>query len=183
MTFCFWELRWKLCSALTLGCLLCSVVAQEQELQIQTSSLPGVDFSKYHTYRWVEVKGQHPESTLDAQIKQAVDSQLGAKGLTKTNDATSDLDIDYQTATSQTQEWQAYEDWTDTSPGGERLPQHKMVTINIGTLVIDMYDTAAKNRVWTGRAQKAIDVNSNQEERQKNLNNVAKQLLKGFPPK
>ena len=38
--------------------------------------LPGVNFSKYHTYRWVEDPGQHPDSTLDAQIKQAVDSQL-----------------------------------------------------------------------------------------------------------
>ena len=150
-----------------------------------TSYVPGVDFSKYHTYRWVEVKGQHPDSSLDAQIKQAVDSQLQTKGLTKTNDGTADLNVDYQAAISQKQEWQKYDDWTQTGATGQpgAQQQQKLVTIDVGTLVIDMYDTAGKELVWTGRAHKAIDENSSQKDRQKNLNNVAAQLLKSFPPK
>ena len=160
-------------------CLLCGVTLAQQ---IRTSYVPGVNFTKYHTYRWVEVKGQHPESTLDAQIKQAVDSQLAAKGLTKTNDVTADLDVDYQAAISKVEKWETYEDWSVTGSAA-RLPQHKQVTIDVGTLVIDMYDTAGKLLVWTGRAHKAIDVNSSQEERQKNLDNAAKQLLASFPPK
>jgi hypothetical protein len=147
--------------------------------------VPGVNFSKYHTYRWVEVKGHHPESTLDAQIKQAVDSQLVTKGLTKTSDRTADLDVDYQAAISQKQEWQKYDDWTQTGATGQpgAQQQRKLVTIDVGTLVIDMYDTAGKLPVWTGRAHKAIDVNSSQEERQKNLDKAAKRLLANFPPK
>ena len=180
MGFCFPELRKKLYLQVALGCLLCGITLAQE---IRTSYVPGVNFSKYHTYRWVEAKGQHPESPLDAQIKHAVDSQLVTKGLTKTNDGTADLDVDYQAAISQKQEWQTYEDWTHTGLPGQRTLDSKQVTIDVGTLVIDMYDTAGKLLVWTGRAHKAIDVNSSQEERQKNLDHAAKQLLASFPPK
>ena len=66
---------------------------------------------------------------------------------------------------------------------GQNMTQREQVTIDVGTLVIDMYDTAGRLLVWTGRAHKAIDLNSSQEERQKNLDNAAKQLLASFPPK
>jgi hypothetical protein len=39
--------------------------------------MPGTDFSKYHTYKWVGIEGgAHPNQIVDAQIKQSVDSQL-----------------------------------------------------------------------------------------------------------
>jgi Domain of unknown function (DUF4136) len=55
----------------------------------RTNYMPGTDFSKYHTYAWVdEVKGVprvggQPDQILDTQVKQAVDSQMAAKGITK----------------------------------------------------------------------------------------------------
>ena len=64
-----------------------------------------------------------------------------------------------------------------------RLPQRRQVTIDVGTLVIDMYDPASKQLVWTGRAGKTIDLNSSREDPQKNLDKAAKQLLTDFPPK
>ena len=55
--------------------------------------------------------------------------------------------------------------------------------IDVGTLVVDMYDTGAKQLVWTGSANKAIDLNSSRDERQKILEKATKSLLKNFPPK
>jgi hypothetical protein len=176
----FQDLRDKLCLVLAMECLLCSVTLAQN---VRTSYQPGINFSKYHTYRWVEVKGQHPDATVDAQIKQSIDSQLAKKGLTKTNDSTADLSVDYQTAITSTQEWQNYEDWTQTGIPGMNMTQRRLATIDIGTLVIDMYDSAAKQLVWSGHANKAIDTASSQKTRQKNLNNAAKSLLSGFPPK
>jgi hypothetical protein len=173
------ELRKKLCRALLLGCLLgCVTVAQV----VRTSHTPGVDFSKYHTYKWVEVKGQHPDPSVDAQIKQSIDAQLAAKGLTKADD-TADLNVDYQTAISKTQQWEAFEDWSDTTFGGQRFPHQRQVTIELGTLVLDMYDATAKQLVWTGRAHKTLEPNSSPKDRQKNLDKAAKALLADFPPK
>jgi hypothetical protein len=56
-------------------------------------------------------------------------------------------------------------------------------TINIGTLVLDVYDPATKQLVWTGRASKTIDPSNNQEKNQKNLNKAMAKLLKNYPPK
>jgi hypothetical protein len=161
--------------------LCCVTVAQTDEQTVRTSHTPGVDFSKYHTYKWVEIKGQHPDPSLDAQIKQSIDSQFAAKGLTKANNS-ADLSVDYQTAVSKVEKWETYEDWSDTGPEA-RLPQRRQVTIDVGTLVLDIYDTAAKQLVWSGRAHKTIDPNSSSENRQKNLDNAAKKLLADFPPK
>jgi hypothetical protein len=55
--------------------------------------------------------------------------------------------------------------------------------ISVGTLVLDMYDPANKQLVWTGRVTKTLDPNANQEKKQKNLDKAMQKLLKNFPPK
>jgi hypothetical protein len=42
---------------------------------------------------------------MDAEIKQAVDSQLTAKGMAKTDSDKADLYVGYQTAVHQQQQW------------------------------------------------------------------------------
>ena len=156
----------------------CAIVAQA----VRTEAAAGVDFSKYRTYKWVEVKGYHPNPTVDQQIKQSIDSQLAAKGLTKV-ECKSDLTVDYQTTIQQAAKWEPYEDWTDTTFGGQRFQQYKKVVIEKGTLVLDIYDVPAKHLVWTGRALKTLDENSSPENRRKNLDKAVKELLANFPPK
>jgi hypothetical protein len=56
-------------------------------------------------------------------------------------------------------------------------------TINIGMLVLDMYDPAAKQLVWRGKASKTIDENAKPDKRQKNLAKAAAKMLKNYPPK
>ena len=44
---------------------------------VKYNFMPGTDFSKYQTYKWVGIEGgAHPNQIVDAQIKQSVDSQL-----------------------------------------------------------------------------------------------------------
>src|SRR3954447_9662997 len=140
----FRKLRKSVNLIVALGCLLCSVAFAQS---VTSSYLPGTDFSKYHTYKWVEIKGrQHPDPNKDAQIKQFIDSQLASKGLTKTDDA-ADLSVDYQVAISKAEVWQSYEDWSSAAPLEGRVPQRSKVTIETGTLVVDIYDTAAKKLI------------------------------------
>jgi hypothetical protein len=47
-------------------------------------------------------------------------------------------------------------------------------TISTGTLVLDMYDPATKQLVWTGRASKTLDPGANQEKKQKNRDKLCK---------
>jgi hypothetical protein len=55
--------------------------------------------------------------------------------------------------------------------------------IDVGTLVLDMYDPATKQLVWTGSATKTMDPSSNQQKNEKNLDKAMAKLLKNYPPK
>jgi hypothetical protein len=157
--------------------LMTSFVTLAQD--VRTDYMPGTDFSKYHTYKWVAIKGgAHPNQIVDAQIKQAVDSQLSAKGLTKTDSDNADLLVGYQTAVDQEKQWNSF-----GGVGWGGMATATSSTINVGTLVLDMYDPAPKQLVWTGKATKTIDPSKSQEKNQKNLDKAMEKLLKDFPPK
>src|SRR5829696_5878140 len=62
--------------------LVCWVAAAAQD--IRYNSKPGIDFSKYKTYKWARVpKADYPNQILDGQIMQAIDSQMSLKGLSR----------------------------------------------------------------------------------------------------
>ena len=168
------------CVGLMLAILMGSAaVAQD----VTTNSMPGIDFTKYHTYKWVVIEGAEvPNQIVDAQIKQAVDAQLATKGLTKTDSDKADLYIGYQVSVQKQEQWNAYGMGGGYRWGGG-MATATSSTISIGTLVLDMYDPGTKQLVWTGRATKTIDPNNSQEKKQKNLNNAMKKLLNKFPPK
>jgi hypothetical protein len=147
----------------------------------------GTDFSKYKTYKWVAVEnGAVPDQMVDTQIKQAIDSQLVLKGLTKTEDEKADLYITYQAAVSQEKQWNSYSTGMGGPGyyrwGGMGTTTTTSSTINIGTIVLDMYDTAAKKEVWRGDATKTLSGEKNPEKRQKNLQKAMTKLLKNYPP-
>ena len=49
---------------------------------VSTNSMPGTDFTKYHTYKWITIEGaKYPNQIVDAQIKTSIDSQLARKRL------------------------------------------------------------------------------------------------------
>ena len=149
---------------------------------VRHNYMPGTDFSKYHTYKWVNIEGgAHPNQIMDAEIRQSVDSQMAAKGFTKTDSDKADLYVGYQIAVDQEKQWNAYGMGGGVRFGG--MGSATSSTINVGTLVLDMYDPATKQLVWTGNATKTIDPSSNQEKNQKNLNKAMEKLLKDFPPK
>jgi hypothetical protein len=159
--------------------LACSLALAQD---VTTNSMPGTNFGKYHTYKWVTIEGaQYPNQILDAQIKASVDKQLASKGMTKTDGDNADLDIGYQASASQSKAWNAY------GTGGRRwgggMGTATESTINTGTLVLDMYDPATKQLVWQGRATKTLDPNAKEDKRQKNLDKATQKLLKNFPPK
>jgi Domain of unknown function (DUF4136) len=145
---------------------------------VRHNSMPGVDFSKFHTYKWVNIEGgTHPNPIMDAEIKRAVDEQLASKGLTKTDGDTADLYVGYQVAVDQEKQWNA---WGTGRGFGGGMGQATQSTISVGSLVIDMYDPT-KQLVWTGTATKTIEPSANQEKNEKNLNKAMEKLLKNYP--
>ena len=173
--------------ALALALGLTVVTAQD----VGYNAMPGADFSKYKTYKWVKIEGaQYPDQITDAQIKSSIDGQLATKGLTKTEDDAADLYVGYQVAIDKEKQWNAYA--TGGGPGwgwgggygayGGGMTTATSSTITIGTLGLDVYDPAVKQLVWRGRASKTIDPNAKPEKRQKNFDKAMKKLLKNYPP-
>jgi len=166
--------------ALVTALLLLTATLTAQD--VKYNFMPGTDFSKYHSYRWVSIEGGgHPNQIVDAQIKQSVDSQLASKGLTKTDSDKADLYVGYQIAVDKEKQWNGYGMGGGIRWGG--MATASSSTINVGTLVLDLYDPATKQLVWTGNATKTIDPSSNQEKNQKNLDKAMQKLLKSYPPK
>lgn len=166
-------------AVLVIALLACSV-ANAQD--VRTNSMPGTDFTKYHTYKWVSIQGgAHPDQIANQEIMQAVDSQLAGKGLTKTDSDNADLYVGYQVAVDQEKQWNAYGMGGGVRWGG--MGSATSSTISNGTLVLDMYDPASKQLVWTGNATKTLNPSGKQEKNQKNLDKAVQKLLKDFPPK
>jgi hypothetical protein len=160
--------------------MLACAIAPAQD--VTTNSMPGADFTKYHSYKWVPIDGAvQPNQIVDAQIKQSVDSQLATKGLTKTDGDKADLLVGYQISITQEKQWNAY--GTGGMRWGGGMASAQQSTISTGTLVLDMYDPAGKQLVWTGRVSKTLDPSANQGKKQKNLDKAMQKLLKNFPPK
>ena len=165
--------------ALAIVVMTCGYAAAQD---VHTNFMPGTDFSKYHTYKWVTIEGgAHPNQITDAEIKQAIDTQLAAKGLTKTDSDKADLYVGYQVAVDQEKQWNAYGTGGGIRFGG--MGSATSSTINVGTLALDMYDPPTQQLVWTGQATKTIDPSKSQEKNQKNLDKTMAKLLKDFPPK
>ena len=184
----------KVGPAVLLALVACSVTHAQD---VRTNYMPGTDFSKYHTYAWVdEVKGVplvggRPDQILDTQVKQAVDSQMAAKGLTKVvDDGKPDLLLGYQLAIDREKQingfgngWGGFGGWGGWGPSGGGLESFSATTstINIGTFVLGMYDPVAKKLIWIGAAQHTLDPSKKQEKNQERLNKGAQKLLKDFP--
>jgi Domain of unknown function (DUF4136) len=183
----------KFSPALVLALVACSVAYAQD---VRTNYMPGTDFSKYHTYAWVDevqgvpAVGGHPDQILDTQVKQAIDSQMAAKGFTKVVDGDkADLFLGYQLAMDREKQINGFAEgvgggWGGWGPWGGGLDSFSATTstINIGTFVVGMYDPAAKKLVWIGAAQHAIEPSKKQEKNQERLNKGAQKLLKDFPP-
>lgn len=183
-------LRTSRISQLTMiaGLLLAwSVAASAQD--IKYNFLQGTDFSKYKTYKWVKLPNhEYPNSILDSQIMQAIDSQLATKGLTKTED-NPDLYVIYQVAVNQEKQWNSYSTGGDYwgwggwgGWGGMSTTTTTSKTINIGTLNLDIYDVGTKKQVWRGSASKTLGSGKDPAKVEKNINKAMAKLLKKYPP-
>ena len=151
---------------------------------VNVNYVPGTDFAKYKTYKWIEIQGaEKPDQIVDTQIRGSIDKLLGSKGLTKATGDTADLFIAYQVAVNQERQWNSYNTGGYGWRYGGGMSTATSTTIQIGTIAVDMYDVAKKELVWKGQASKTLSGEKDPEKRQKNLDKAMTKLLKDFPPK
>ena len=150
------------------------------------------DFTKFKTYKWVELKDASKVSELvEKQIKSTVDAELAKKGLTKTDSDTADLYLGYQAGVDKERQYTSFNTGWGYGPGwygggwyggGGGMTTGQTSTILIGQLALDFYSPAPKTLVWRGAASKTLDTDAKPEKQQKNLTKAVAKLLKNFPP-
>jgi Domain of unknown function (DUF4136) len=148
--------------------------------QVHYNFMPGTDFSKYHTFKWVDIPSNvHPNQIISQEIKDAVNNTLTAKGLTQATGDTADLYVGYQCSVDQERQWNAW------GTGGRLMggmASATSSTISNGTLAVDFYDPTSKQLIWRGSAAQTLNPSGNQEKDMQKLNKAVAKLLKNFPP-
>jgi len=139
------------------------------------------DFTKYKTYKWAAIEGKmYPDQIVDKNIRGAATAELAKKGLTLT-ESNPDLLVAYDIAIDKQQQ---IDSWGSGYWGwyGGGMTSTTVSTINVGTLVLDMYEPAGQKLVWRGTATKTLNPKNSPEKRQKNLQKAMEKLLKNYPP-
>jgi hypothetical protein len=152
------------------------------------------DFSKFKTYKWVELKDATKVNDLvDKDIRSSIEQQLATKGLTKVDGDDANLYVGYQAGVGTEKQFTSYNSGWGYGPGwygggwyggpSSSMTTGSTSTIYIGQLAVDMYDSANKDLVWRGVASKTIDPKAKPDKQQKNLQKAMAKLFKNYPPK
>jgi hypothetical protein len=167
----------KLIKVTALMWLAVTAFAQEVQFDYDRSA----NFNAYKTYQWVDSnRVQVGDQLLDKNIKRAVDGQLTGKGLRRV-ESDGDLLIGYQAAISKEKQFDGLPSgppWWGNS-GNTRVTSS---TIEIGKLVIVLFDPATKQLVWRGSAAKTLNINENPDKNYQNLEKAMAKLFKNYPP-
>ena len=163
-------------------CLGVAAFAQDVHFDYDRSA----NFSAYKTYQWVDYKPVDVgDQLLDQDIKRAVDAQLAGKGLGRVESG-GDLYVGYKTAISREKQLIGF-GWGGWGGGpwgwgnGGNF-QVNSSTIDIGTLVVGLFDPATKQLVWRGSASKTLDIKKDPEKNYRNLEKAMAKLFKNYPP-
>jgi hypothetical protein len=158
--------------------MLGAAVAQH----VQTDFDHQANFSQYKTYSWQDIK---PANSLwDARIKNAVDAQLAAKGLTQVASG-GDISIVAIKTTRTERTLQTFYDgfgggWRWRGFGGMGEATTTEQDYKEGTLVVDLYDANSKQLIWRGCAEDMLSDKAAKNE--KNLDKGVAKMFKSFPP-
>jgi hypothetical protein len=161
--------------------LLALVSAAAWAQQVTYNFMPGTDFTKYHTYKWVDIPSNvHPNQIVSQEIRDAVNNVLASKGFTPATGDKADVYVGYQCSIDQEREWNAWGMGGGLRWGG--MGSAMSSTITNGMLAVDFYDPTSKQLIWRGTAAQTLNPSGNQEKDMKRLNKAVAKLLKHFPP-
>lgn len=140
------------------------------------------DFGHYHTYYWLGVKAG--DSLWQDRIVNAIDSQLAAKGWTKTQ-GSGDAAV---SAFGHVNERDSLETFYDGFPGwgwrhwggGTGIATTETIPERVGNLNVDIFDGSTKQLIWRGRASEVLSNKADKND--KKLDHTVADMFKKFPP-
>jgi hypothetical protein len=139
-------------------------------------------FSNFRTYAWTEGTPAG-EPFFDRRVETTIDSQLAAKGLTK-SDTNPDLYVRYHVVLGLQR---SVDGWFGGGGydrrGGSGSVDLRLNELPTGTLVIDLIAAATRQLVWRGVGTKELDLEAKPEKRDAATAKAVEKILKNYPPK
>lgn len=146
-----------------------------------------VDFSQYKTYFWVKgMPARNP--IIDQMIIDAVDQQMAARGLTKT-EAGGDLQVMYAAAVDLDLQLSGISFSRVTYATGAVYRMPPPMNVNKGTLVVDLKDRKTERYVWRAIAKKTLshgatgDTSGDAKSVEKVVKTSVEKMFKKYPVK
>jgi len=159
-------------------CLGVAAFAQDVQFDYDRSA----NFNAYKTYQWVDRRLVLPgDQLLDQDIKRSVDEQLAGKGLRRV-ESDGDLQVSYQGAISQEKEFDYIRTGPGFGPGWGGDGRITSSTIDVGKLVVEIFDPAKGQLVWRGAASKTLNISKDPDKNYRNLEKAMAKLFKNYPP-
>ena len=149
--------------------------------QVKTDYDRDANFGKYKTFSFEKIQTQDP-LWVD-RVRSAVAAALTAKGLSQV-DSGGDLSV---VAVGMTKTQQRLDTFYNGFGGGWRFGGRfgdattTTETYQVGTLVIDMFDSSTKELLWRGSASGTVSNKS--KNNIKNLDKGVQKMFKSYPPK
>lgn len=164
------------------GMILLTAVVTAQ--QVKTDYDRGANFGQYKTYSWSQVK---TKDALDVdRIKAAVNAALAAKSWTQVESG-GDVSIVALEITREQQTLNTFYDgfgggwgWRRFGSGGFGEATTTTETYNVGTVVVDLFDSKTKQLIWRGVSSDTLS--SNSDKNIKKLDKGVERMFKKFPP-
>jgi len=150
-------------------------------------------FPTYKTYSWLEIvpdetpgidvkTARQTSDLLIQRIKRSVNTQMAAKGLSPANGQDPDLLVMYHTGVEQkvnVTDWGYNYSYGYWGYGGRQIDVYEY---HEGTLIIDLIDAKAKELVWRGSAQKAVDQNMSAQKADAIIDEAVTKIFTKYPP-
>jgi hypothetical protein len=149
--------------------------------QVKTDYDRDANFGKYKTFSFEKI--ETPDPLWVDRIKSAVTAALTAKGLSQV-DSGGDISV---VAVGMTKTQQRLDTFYNGFGGGWRFGGRfgdattTTETYQVGTLVIDMFDSGTKELLWRGSASGTVSNKS--KNNIKNLDKGVQKMFKSYPPK
>ncbi len=138
-------------------------------------------FDAYRTYAFKDVHER--DAFALRRVRAALDHTLQAKGLTKA-EGTPDLWVVLHTRMRNERQVTTFSTgwgWRWGWRGGYWTTA-RVDNIPVGTLVVDLVDTKAKELVWRGSASRVVDPEETPQERAGKIQEAVDKILADYPP-
>jgi len=140
------------------------------------------NFASYKTFAFKDVHGRGEFQMK--RVETSIERTLVAKGLTKT-DEKPDLWVVLHTRLKNDRQITSYNagwGWGWHGWGGGGISTARVYDVPVGTLIVDLVDTKAKELVWRGVASRDVGASETPQERAQITQEAVEKLFEGFPP-